>query len=173
VTVRILRALSLILLVPVVACEASTAPRGGRAAYVYQIPEGFRGWVKVEYSSPGCPALEDREGGKLIEVSRAGTACTKYDRSGGWKSSAFRYGAESPRLIPEAPASADNGCCQPAVLPKGQDPATVFVWGQTGWTCESPKAEVQVFFVGAVDEYNKNRDDYQKFACDASPTSSP
>lgn len=168
---RVLGALCFIVLVPAVACAGATAQHGARANHVYQLPEGFRGWVKVEYSSVGCPGLEDREGRKLIEVSKDGTACTRHDRAGGWRSSEFRYGGEARRLIVEAPGSTDSGCCQPAALPKGEDPRTVFVWGRTGWTCENPKAEVQVFFVGTVDEYNKGRDDYEKFACD--PSSSP
>ena len=142
-------------------CEGVTAQHGD--AVVHTIPEGFRGWVKVEYSVASCPAQKNKDGRKLIAVAADGTACTQYSRADGWKSAEFLRGT-SHQALKEAPESA---CCQPATLPKGAEPGTAFVLGRTGWTCE-PKTDVQVFFVGTVDEYNKDRDGWQKFACDAS-----
>jgi uncharacterized protein DUF6843 len=142
-------------------CGGASAQRDEGAVYV--VPEGFRGWAKVEYSSPTCPAQKDEDSRNLIVLDAAGTACTRLSTEQAWKNPAFRR-RTSRQLLKEA---LDSACCQPASLPKGEEPGTVFVLGRTGWTCE-PRMDVQVFFIGTIDEYNNDRDGWERFACEPS-----
>lgn len=131
---------------------------------MFELPQDFRGWVKIEYSVQGCPDPQDRAGRRAVGVSKEGTACSRNDRSDGWGNSEVRYVGEA-RPVAEAPG--DGACCQPAVLPTGVSPSTPFVWWGMGWTCEDSKLQVQTFYVGTVDAYNTHRDDWQKLKCGA------
>ncbi len=152
--------LAALAVIPGLSCRWLAAEQPPRRKYVYQIPAGFRGWVKVEYSSPTCSALEDRDGHRVVDIGADGTACTRHSRAEGWTNAEVRY--QRDQAIAEAPKGT-GACCQPAVLPKGVDPEAVFVWWGMGWTCR--KIEIRTFFVGTIDEYNKSRGDWQKFSC--------
>lgn len=47
-----------------------------RTAVVYEIPEGYRGWVEIDYERSDCPALPLTEGKYVIAISKDGRACT-------------------------------------------------------------------------------------------------
>lgn len=134
---------------------------------VFELPHGFSGWVKIEYSVQGCPDPQDRAGRTTIRVSKDGTACSKDGRNESWGNAEVKFVGEA-RPVAEAPGQ--GACCQPAVLPGGVSPSTAFVWWGMGWTCEDSKLQVQTFYVGTVDAYNTHLDDWQKLKCGAVPT---
>lgn len=41
-----------------------------------EIPAGYRGYIVLQYSDPGCPALERRDGYEVIRFGGDGRACT-------------------------------------------------------------------------------------------------
>lgn len=151
----------------VISCGGLAGQPAARSNVVYEIPDGFRGWVMIEYSSPACHAPIDYRGRTVIPVSKGGTGCSSRSRAEGWISSAVRYAGQSG---PSITNGAGGGEGQPARLLEGQDPQTVFVWWGMGWTCEDSGLQVQTFFVGTTDEYNKNRDAWQNLKCGAKPS---
>lgn len=153
-------------IITAMSCVGTASQRSTRSNVVYEVPDGFRGWVIVEYSSPSCHAPIDRQGRSVIPISETGTGCSSHSVAQGWSSSAVEY-RQSGRSIAKG-AGGDPG--QAATLPKGQDPQTVFVWWGIGWTCEESGLAVQSFFIGTTDECNKDRDGWQKLKCGAKPT---
>ena len=72
-----LRSLASLLLLGVLAAGCGTF----RAPQHYLIPDGFSGWVYVQYDNPSCPALEVRAGRQVVRVPSNGRVCTstKYE----------------------------------------------------------------------------------------------
>lgn len=59
-----------------------------RPANVYEIPEDFRGWVRIEFGIDGCPSLE-AEGDRRILIPTTGRLCTSSAIERGWARDEF------------------------------------------------------------------------------------
>ncbi|MEZ4775730.1 MAG: hypothetical protein R3D00_21300 [Bacteroidia bacterium] len=51
----------------------------------FYLPEGFHGWVKIEYSVPGAPAFPMKDGNMQIVISDSGYATTSDVLVVGWR----------------------------------------------------------------------------------------
>ncbi len=51
-------------------CERKRTPS------VYEIPEGYRGWVTIDFGVPSCPPLSLRDGKYIVVIQASGKACT-------------------------------------------------------------------------------------------------
>lgn len=72
----------------------------------YEIPQGFTGWVVVEFAVPGAPALPDDHGVRLIRVPAGGVVRTSSPQQVGRLDNRFYFvdaaGARAPIDEPEA-----------------------------------------------------------------------
>ena len=51
-------------------------PDYGYTLFVYEIPEGYHGFLVIDYDTPGCPPLQEIDGRMLIRFDKNGHACT-------------------------------------------------------------------------------------------------
>ena len=51
-------------------------PDYGYTLFTYEIPEGYHGFLTMDYQTPGCPALRETDGRALIRFNKDGYACT-------------------------------------------------------------------------------------------------
>ena len=51
-------------------------PDYGYTLFTYEIPESYRGFLAIDYDTPGCPPLQEVEGRTLIRFDKNGYACT-------------------------------------------------------------------------------------------------
>jgi len=80
--------------VAVVAVVILLALAGGVAAFLsqgvgrpirWELPNGYRGWLVVEYEVPRCPALPTSGMYLVIKASAEGRACTSSPAPTGWR----------------------------------------------------------------------------------------
>jgi hypothetical protein len=58
---------------------------------LYEIPDGYRGWVQYEVSNPHCPPLS-RDGRFLVyAIDARGHGCTSDALPGGWRTNLYEY----------------------------------------------------------------------------------
>jgi uncharacterized protein DUF6843 len=53
------------------ACEQHRVP------CVYEVPEGFSGWVLIEHDKPGCPAVAIEGGKRIYRIPSSGRLCVR------------------------------------------------------------------------------------------------
>lgn len=130
-------------LVCVGACGSE--PATVKKAYVYEIPKDFKGWVRVDFEQPTCPALRQTPDGQwIVEVDNRGRVCTSTSiQHASWADSDFVRVGAAPR---------------PMVEREG-DPARE-IWREGGGTEECPqgKRPFEALFVGTKEERAKAPD---------------
>jgi hypothetical protein len=47
-----------------------------RPPNIWELPDGYRSWVVVEYERPSCPALPLRDGHRVHRIGADGRLCT-------------------------------------------------------------------------------------------------
>jgi hypothetical protein len=128
------------------ACRAPLDSPGRIPLTAFELPDGFSGWVLVQYSQLKCA---DSDGvPAIIKVTAQGTACTARTRKDVWRDRRVRFA--SGDWVAEAPESSSV------------DHGGVFVWWGMGWTCERTGAPVETFFVGTSVQYKNNRDGWHE-----------
>jgi hypothetical protein len=55
-----------------------------RSPCVFEIPEGFTGWVLIEFGLTNCPPLLKRDGKLVFPIGRDGHFCTRSAPEFGW-----------------------------------------------------------------------------------------
>jgi hypothetical protein len=58
---------------------------------IYDIPNGYRGWVRFEVSDPRCSHLPHQGRSLLFVVDPAGRGCTSDAAPAGWRSNKYYY----------------------------------------------------------------------------------
>ncbi|MGH9461554.1 MAG: DUF6843 domain-containing protein [Vicinamibacteria bacterium] len=112
-----------------------------RTADVYEIPEDFRGWIRIDYSVPQCPELEVSEGRRIIRIPDDGRLCTSSDLEVGVAVDEFF-------LVGETRAK---------VLEVGE-PRDRLIWGWSNGTERIPGEPDKVFvsfFVGTEQQFEE------------------
>jgi hypothetical protein len=116
----------------------NSAPRSFR----FLVPEGYRGWVRVEFEIPGAPALPAERGQTVIKIPPSGLLRTSSPEQYGWARDTYVfYSSAGLRPIP------DSG---PARL----------IWGKINGeeTGLSGKRKYEEFFVGNEQLYKDQMD---------------
>lgn len=62
-----------------------------RRPIMYEIADGYKGWVVVRYDDPNCPALKDDALLVVIPVTSSGLGCTSNPRREGWQINLYEY----------------------------------------------------------------------------------
>lgn len=114
-----------------------------RTPYVYEIPENFRGWVRVDFDAQGCPALG--VGQRAIRVPLNGRLCTSSKiEEGVGRDEFYLVGRVRKRIYEDAPAD------------------TRLVWGRSFGVERSSAGFSKSFmtlFVGSRQEYEAKVDE--------------
>jgi hypothetical protein len=58
---------------------------------LWQFPPGYRGWVVVEYSNPGCAPLAKQGIYLVTSISASGRGCTSVPIPEGWRYVRYEY----------------------------------------------------------------------------------
>src|SRR5579862_3705905 len=106
-------------------------------SYHFLIPEGYTGWVRIEFEIPGAPALPTESGHTLVKIPPSGTLKT---------SSSEQYG-----LASEDYASYSND----AVRPLPDSGPGKRVWGKITGELQGPgeNRKYEEFFVGSEQQF--------------------
>ena len=90
-----------------------------RTACVYEIPEGFHGWVLIEFENRSCPALPIRDGKLVFSVSAQGSLCASSKLEQGWATDEYFFVGQVRTPIPNTGWGgggliwgSSNGWCQ-------------------------------------------------------------
>ena len=126
------------LLVALVFVVALCGCKKVRTACVYEIPEGFTGWVLIEFGRTNCPPLVKRDGKLIFEIGRDGRLCTSSALEYGWAKDAYFYVGKSRTMIPST-VSGGGG----------------FIWGGSTGSTQTGSVErtYESFFVGTEDQF--------------------
>lgn len=130
-------ALAIALVVWFTMSPGDTTPRTLR----FFIPEGYSGWVRVEFEVSGAPALLSKAGQPVLKVPATGVLRTSSPEQYGWaKDRYYFYSNAGSRPLP------DSGSGR-------------LVWGKiNGETVgSSGKRKYEEFFVGTSQEYQGQR----------------
>lgn len=74
----------LVLVTALAGCNTRTPER-------WQIPEGYAGWVVIQYNNPACAPLPIVGGYRILRISATGRLCTSEPVSGGEAFDKFEY----------------------------------------------------------------------------------
>jgi hypothetical protein len=111
----------------------NSAPR----SLQFQIPEGYSGWVHVEFETPGAPPLPQEAGQTVVKIPPSGALKTSSPEQYGWARDSYAfYSGRSVRPIP------DSG-------------AGKLIWGKINGEASgsSGKRTYEEFFVGTQQQF--------------------
>jgi hypothetical protein len=103
----------------------------------FLIPEGYSGWVQIEFEVPGAPALPQKGGATVLQIPASGTLRTSSPEQYGWVNNSYAfYSSGGVRPIP------DSG---PGKL----------IWGKINGEASgaSGKRKYEEFFVGTQQQF--------------------
>jgi len=129
----------------------------GKTNFVYEIPNGLRGWVRVDYEQPRCPALtRNTDGSWLVRISERGLACTSSSiRHSSWSDSTFSRAGTNPVEM---------------VASEGDPRREIWLEGGAIEECPQGRRPFETFFVGTKEERARAADPP---ACPELPLSVP
>src|SRR5262249_48000393 len=78
----------------------STACNDTRTACVYKIPEGYRGWVLIEYGNTNCPPLPKLNGKRIVRIGKDARLCTGSAPEFGRATDEYYYIGKSETKLP-------------------------------------------------------------------------
>ena len=130
-----LRQLLLALLLLTASCRwVGEHVQTNRTPQDYYLPEGFIGWAKVEYESPGSSPLPEQNGRRILRFDRDGVLRTSSRLQEGWAHDRYFY--SSPQQTREL---------------------RVTGWNEGGsiWASFVRNGKTEEFFVGSQNDYYK------------------
>ncbi len=128
---------TVVLLIAAAAWFSISARHATPRSLRFFIPEGYSGWVRVEFEVPGAPVLQSGAGQTALEIPSSGILQTSSPEQYGWARDYYYFRSSSGiRTIP------DSG---PARL----------VWGKINGEASgsSGKRKYEEFFVGTEQQY--------------------
>ncbi len=103
----------------------------------FQIPEGYSGWVRVEFEIPGTPPLPQEAGKTVVKIPPSGALKTSSPEQYGWARDSYAfYSSAGVRSIP------DSGTGR-------------LIWGKINGEASGPsgKRKYEEFFVGTQQQF--------------------
>lgn len=128
---------TLLLLVGLGAWFSINAPNSTPRSMRFLIPEGYSGWVQIEFEAPGAPALPQEGGTTVLQIPPSGTLRTSSPEQYGWVNNSYAfYSSAGVHPIP------DSG---PGRL----------IWGKINGEASgaSGKRKYEEFFVGTQQQF--------------------
>jgi hypothetical protein len=92
-----------VLLILTLLLVLAIATAGISAPLRYELPDGFRGWVLIQYMDSSCPPLVRDGIGDVVLVPESGRACTSSAPREGWHIAEYEVrNAAGPRSLDES-----------------------------------------------------------------------
>src|SRR5579864_6400695 len=116
-----------------IANTRSSTPR----SLQFQIPEGYSGWVRVEFEIPGAPPLPQKAGQTLVKIPTSGALKTSSPEQYGWARDSYAfYSGAGVRSIPDSGAGR-------------------LIWGKINGEASGPsgKRKYEELFVGTQQQF--------------------
>ena len=139
---RILVSVStLALVIGLIAWSTIGGPNSTRRSLRFLIPEGYKGWVRVEFEVPHEPLLPMEGGQTVLKIPPSGVLKTSSPEQYGWaKDSYSYYSGAGERLLPDS----GHGS---------------LIWGKMNGaeSGSSGKCEYEEFFVGTEQQYTEQQ----------------
>ncbi len=133
---------TLLLLIGMGAWFRTNAPnnditKGAPRSWRFLIPEGYTGWVHVEFEIPGAPALPAEDGQIVLKIPPSGTLKTSSPEQYGWARDNYFY-------------YSNNG-----VRPISDSGPEKLIWGKLNGQASgtSGKRAYEEFFVGTEQQF--------------------
>lgn len=79
------------LLAPIALIASCLFLLGVRRPLLYEIPDGYRGWVVIQYEDRTCPPLTRRGVYLVITIGQDGRTCTSDPFPQGWRPTDYQY----------------------------------------------------------------------------------
>ncbi len=127
--------LAIVCAIVITGCEQARTP------CVYEVPEGFTGWVLIEYENTNYPPLPKESGKLIFKIGKDGRFFTSSKMQEGGAKDEYYYVGNSRTPIPET------------ISGKGG-----LIWGEgNGMTQKAGQKEIIYgeFFVGTEDQFNR------------------
>ncbi len=115
----------------------SSTPHSAR----FLLPEGYVGWVRVEFQVSGAPTVPVEEGEYVLQIPPSGVLKTSSAEQYGWAKNRYYYTSKGGvRMLPDT----------------GQD-GGIRIWGKINGEESGSlgKRTYQEFFVGTAQEFNE------------------
>lgn len=159
--------LPLLLLLSIVFATETGQAQQGRHPCRYLIPEGYVGWVQVDYQIEGAPVLPIEDGYRVykfppsgrLQTSSAVEVGTYADLLSGLKDEYYYYSPDTQRPLPAGPNRADGGMIWGHGDGQGGS-GTASGLHTSGERFEDASAKTysyEYFFVGTEEEYKNYR----------------
>jgi uncharacterized protein DUF6843 len=103
----------------------------------FRIPEGYRGWVRVEFEIPGAPPLPQEAGKTVVKIPPSGALKTSSPEQYGWAKDSYAfYSSAGVSSIPDSGAGR-------------------LIWGKINGEASgtSGKRKYEEFFVGTQQQF--------------------
>jgi hypothetical protein len=130
-------ALTLVLLTGLALWFGMSTRNSTRSSSLFLIPEGYAGWIRIEFEVQGAPPLPIEGGQYVLKIPSDGVLRTSSAEQYGWaKDHYYYYSGQGVRALP------DSG---PAEL----------IWGKINGeeSATSGKRKYEEFFVGDVQQF--------------------
>jgi hypothetical protein len=114
---------------------------------IYEIPEGFTGWVTIEYAVSSAPALPDDRGTRMIRVPASGRLRTSSPQELGIVDNQFYFSDGTGKRTPIDDPEARHGAAPDEAARRHDHPVVLgFETGDT--TGSSGRRVFERFYVG-------------------------
>jgi|GEM_PF-3335123 hypothetical protein len=109
-----------------------------RSSRVYEIPEGFTGWVLIEFGKTNSTPLRMKDGKIVVEISNKGRCCTSSTLDFGWAEDSYFYVGKTRSKLP---STAPNGG------------GLIWGGGTSSVHTKGPEKTYETFFVGTEQQF--------------------
>jgi hypothetical protein len=126
-----------------------TQCRQNRRPSHYLIPEGYVGWVEIDYGASDAPGLPIEGGCHIVTIPPDGRASTSTDIEGGWAKDSYYYYSGSNQHKLKETALGQGGV----------------IWGSAVGSrinAEGRQVATETFFVGSQELYQQHMVDYPR-----------
>jgi hypothetical protein len=72
-----------------------------RTSCVYELPDGFTGWVLIEYERPDAPPVPKKDGKLVFHIGPNGRMATSSKLETGWGSDEYVYDSPERTKLPQ------------------------------------------------------------------------
>lgn len=113
-----------------------------RSRSIFEIPEGYKGWVEVRFGRAECPTVLEGAAGRVFRIPRSGVLCTSSLRDTGVARDEYFYVGDGRKVIKE------SGWGEGGLIWGG-------VYAGRGGVGSKEPADTLRFFVGTEAEYKR------------------
>ncbi|CAM3845938.1 hypothetical protein DEFR109230_14565 [Deinococcus frigens] len=127
-----------------------------RTPDLFLIPQGYAGWILVEYGVEGVPSLELRNGYRVLPIPVGGILKTSSEQQQGWARDVYKF-VDARGKLTDLPQTGwgKGGLIWGASVESGKIGISVAREGQEAITCDIQVSPSFKFFVGTEAQYRQ------------------